>query len=145
MFYPFSRAWTPAQKWIIAGAISFGLILLGALIYGYELHLRHSIEDTLLDHQWSEQGCMDCSSDVTFRRDGTVEVEDTGVGQTYRGTGTWQLHGRDYIVLNYDLRIVGAEELGASHYHSSLHIDKLTSDELHADNMLYPILYKRAK
>src|ERR1017187_4373511 len=118
MFYPFSRAWTPAQKWIIAGAISFGLILLGALIYGYELHLRNSIEDTLIDHQWSMQGCIDCNNYVTFRHDHTIEVEDFSGGLTSRGTGTWRLHGRDFIELDYDLRIIiGAEDLGLEHYH----------------------------
>jgi hypothetical protein len=147
MFYPNTHPWTSAQKLMIAAAIGLGAVLVAGFIYSYELHLRRSIRDTLIDHQWNEQGCMDCSHDITFRRDNTIEVEDTGVGQIFRGKGTWQLQGRDYIALDYETRRVGAEELEPDHYRRSLHIAKLTDDELILDSIRSPFhyVYKRAK
>jgi hypothetical protein len=147
MLFPYSHPWTSAQKWMIAAAVCLATILLFGFISGYELHLRHSIRETLIDHRWAEQGCMDCSHDITFRRNNTIEVEDTGVGQTFRGKGTWQLQGRDYIALDYEIQMVGAAELGPDHYRQSLHIAKLTEDELILDTIRYPFpaIYKRVK
>jgi hypothetical protein len=145
MLYPYSRAWTSTQKRLLAAAGAFGVVLVAALVLGYEMHLRNVIKNTLIDHQWTSQGCIDCSTDITFRANHTIEVEEDAIGGPYRGTGTWQLRGRDYIVLDYATRSVGWEGSDFSHYHTSLHIDKLTPEELLADNMLYQVVYKRTK
>ncbi len=136
------------RKWVVAAGIGFGVICLGGLICGYELHLRRSLKETLIDRQWTLQGCMDCTDKVTFRRDGTVEVEQFGVGQTYRGTGTWRLYGRDLLELQYDLRLVRyADEPRDPNIPLDTrrwHISKLTRDELTVQDVR-PITYKPAK
>jgi hypothetical protein len=115
---------------------------------GYELHLRRSVRETLINRQWSLQGCMDCTDQVTFRRDGTVEVEEFGVGQTSRGRGTWRLYGRDLLELDYVLRYVRyADEPPDPNIPPDIrrwHISKLTQDELIVHDVR-PIVYKRAK
>src|SRR5690242_48011 len=99
--FPYSRPWTPAQKWVIAAAVCLAAVLVAGFIYGYEVRLRHSIKETLISHRWSEQNStpwseqssldnMDSSTDITFRRDNTIEVDYRVVRGTYRGTGTWQ-------------------------------------------------------
>jgi len=145
MLYPFSRPWSPTQKWIILVTVSLCLVLAGAGIYAYELHIRREAAATLVDHQWSMQGCIDCSSNLTFRRDHTLEVEDDGFGGPYRGRGTWRLHGRNYLELEYELTMVQAPDLDLDHFHYRWHIAKLTPDELVVDDMRFPLLYKRVK
>src|ERR1700724_25486 len=145
MLYPYSNFWTSVQKWVIAGAVSLAVILLAAFIVVYELRLRHSVKEILTSHRWSEQTFTENSTDITFHRDNTIEVEDRGIGKTYRGTGTWQLHGRDWIVIDYQLRIDAPEGLRPTnyHYHRSIHIHKLNSEEFLADDMHYQHLYTR--
>ena len=135
--FPYSHPWTSTQKWIIAGAVSLGVILLVAFIVGYELRLRHRIKETLVSHPWSEQTFSDSSTGITFRRDNTIEFEDRGIGKTYRGSGTWQLQGRDWIVIDYQLLIDSPEELKPTlyRYHRRIHIDKLNSEEFLADEL----------
>ncbi|MFN2622550.1 MAG: hypothetical protein ABR611_06865 [Chthoniobacterales bacterium] len=91
------------------------------------------------------QGCIDWTSDLTFRRDHKLEVEEFDVGLTFRGTGTWRLDGRDYIVLDYQLRAVDATILEPHYYHRSYHIGQLNTDELIVDDMLYQAVYKRVQ
>jgi hypothetical protein len=145
---PDPRARTPRQKWIIAMSVVIGLLFLGSIIWGYEIYLRRSLRETLSDRQWSLQGCMDYTDKVTFRRDGTVEVEQFGVGQTSRGTGTWRLYGRDLLELEYVLRYDRyADEPPDPNIPPDTrrwHIAKITQDELIVENVR-PIVYKRAK
>lgn len=129
-------------------SVVFGLIFLASIICGYELHLRRSLKETLIDHQWSLQGCMDCMDHVTFPRDGTAEVEQSGVGQTSRGTGTWRLYGRDLLEFDYFLRYVRyADEPPDPNIPPDTrrwHISKVTPEELIVRDVR-PIVYKRAK
>jgi hypothetical protein len=148
MLYPFTRAWTARQKWLIVGSVVAALTLCGVCIYAYEQHLRSTIRETLIDHQWSMQGCMDCSTDITFPRDYTIEVEEDGVGGPYRGTGTWRLHGRDYLELEYEMRMVRSVSLNPWREHYRWHIDKLSRDEIiFADLRHWPegVLFTRSK
>jgi hypothetical protein len=144
MLYSYTRAWTPAQKWLIASSVAAMLVVVAASIYAYELHLRRGIEDILVDHEWSIEGCMDCTSDLTFRHDHTLHVEEFGVGSTFTGSGTWQLSGRDTVVLDYDIKMDDST-LQPQHAHRSLHIARLTPTEFVADTVDGgQILYTRA-
>lgn len=40
MLYPESQAWTPRQRLLIAGAIVAGVVVLAALVYGYQRYHR---------------------------------------------------------------------------------------------------------
>jgi hypothetical protein len=135
--FPYSHPWTSMQKLMIAGAVSLGVVLIASFIVEYELRLRHRIKETLISHPWSEETFSDSSTGITFRRDNTIEFEDRGVGKTYRGSGTWHLEGRDWIVIDYQLLIDAPKELKPTlyRYHRRMHIDKLNSEEFLADDL----------
>ena len=142
--FPYSHPWTSMQKWMIAGAVCLGVILLATFIVEYELRLRHRVKETLISHPWSEETSSDSSTGITFRRDNTIEFEDRGIGKTYRGSGTWQLQGRDWIVIDYQLLIDAPEELKPTlyRYHRRMHIDKLNSEEFLADELYSQHFYQ---
>jgi hypothetical protein len=148
MLYPYTRSWTLRQKWIIAIGGAVTVLLVAICIYAYEQHLRSTIRETLIDHQWSMHDCMDCSTDITFRRDYTIEVEEDGVGGPYRGTGTWRLHGRDFLDLEYEMRMVRSVSLDPWREYYRWHIDKLTRNELVVADLRHGpqgVLYTRTK
>ena len=140
MLYPYSRSWTRAQKWSIATALALIVVLAATLVCLYELHLRRTIEASLIEHQWSMQGCIDCSTDITFHADHTIDVEEGGVGGPYRGKGSWYLSGRDVVVVDYAIRQDGSTA-PPDHGHQSLKVHGSTAYTI----SVHPILYAREK
>ena len=51
MLFPHSHAWTPRQRWLIAGAAVAGVIAFSALVYSYERYYRRP-DDRVLVGTW---------------------------------------------------------------------------------------------
>jgi hypothetical protein len=138
--FPYSHPWTSVQKSIIASAVSLGVIVSAAFVVGYELHLRRVVEASLIEHTWSKD-CTDCATaDITFHADHTIDVKQERIGPTFRGKGTWQLSGRDFVVVDYRARAEASTPLPEEHTHQTLRMLSSTTAETVS---LYPIFYAR--
>jgi hypothetical protein len=89
MLFPFTRAWTRRQKWLIVGSVVAALAFCVAGIYGYERYYRGPGQEILYG-TWHNGDCLDCSVDLTFYPDHTFISSSFGVGRYWiDDTGKW--------------------------------------------------------
>jgi len=102
MLFPFTHSWTRRQKWLIlAGAVA-GLLLCGALIYGYERFYRGPSESAFFgvwqtDGFYSDDQCyyIEFRSDQTFSLSSSPNTDEENSFMT----GRWYAGGPNIYVV----------------------------------------------
>jgi hypothetical protein len=105
MLFSQSHAWTPGQRWLIAGAVVAGLVVFSALVYSYEHHYRRPDESFFVGTWRGEfvNALSNYQPGYRFKADHTYEqlisFGDTG---SVVPAGTWYAGG-DFIYLRVRL------------------------------------------
>ena len=103
MLFSRSHAWTPAQRWLIAGAVILGLVSFGTFIYSYERYQRGPTESVFFGTWEIENGCIDCTSLITLETNHNA----VGFGDYVGREGVLDYRGRWYaggeqLIIHYD-------------------------------------------
>ena len=88
--------WPPKQKWLILISAGLGLVLLSALIYGYERHYRGPTDAVFLGTWHDTTQMMDSTTYYRFKPDSTFDLIIDGMGSMdVVAVGKWYAGGRN--------------------------------------------------
>src|SRR5712692_2667434 len=98
MLFPLPHAWTPRQRWLIAGAVVAGLVAFSALVYSYE-HYYRGPDDSFFLGTW--RGELECLGEnrtgYRFKPDHTYQERLMfGDSESWVQAGKWYAGG-DFI------------------------------------------------
>jgi hypothetical protein len=95
---PFTRSWTPLQKWLILASTISVLVVLGVVVFYYERYYRGPGDEVLVG-SWEIPGSMEPRVCYNFRPDHTIYVCDCGDTES-AVRGRWYAGGSN-IYLNF--------------------------------------------
>jgi hypothetical protein len=142
MLLPRSQAWTPRQRWLIAGGVLAGLILFSALVYCYERYYRKP-DDSFFVGTW--RGELDSLGDnqtgYRFKPDHTYEERFVfGDEESWVPSGKWYAGG-DFVYLRHRLE----DSSGPYDRLEIWHVDSMTPKEVHMHSEVFHATFKRAE